>query len=169
MPPFTSENVSLRPFASLGTLEDATSTAVLAASKASLFARQATATVTVTADNRNGNGNGNDTSTLTGGAVAGIVIGSVVGILLLIWVVRSCFSLGAPPGEREGLYHDIEPKRHRHHSRHHSRPRRYSRTSEVSMPAPVIVTDTGRASSGQRQPTYYCSDDGRGRRYKRSY
>jgi Ni/Co efflux regulator RcnB len=109
---------------------------------------------------------------LTAGAIAGIIIGSVVGILLLIWVVRSCFNLGAPPQEREGLYHDVEPKRHRHHSRHHShsRPRRYSHTSEVSMPAPVVVAETSRSRSGHRQPAYYyASDDRRGRRYKRTY
>ncbi|OAQ64449.1 hypothetical protein VFPPC_05719 [Pochonia chlamydosporia 170] len=150
------------PFISFEKHGDTTPTSALAATKASLFARQATTTVTVTADSSNGN----STSTLSAGAIAGIIIGSVVGILLLIWVVRSCFNLGAPPQEREALYHDVEPKRHRHHSRHHSRPRRYSHTSEMSIPAPVVVADTGRGRSGQR---YYYTDDRRGRRYKRAY
>lgn len=165
MAPILTQNGLFWPFTTSNELIDTTPTAVLVATRASLFARQVTTTVTVTADNSDGDG----TSTLTGGAIAGIVIGSVVGVLLLIWVIRSCFNLGAPPQEREGLYHHIEPTRNRHHSRHHSRPRSYSYTSEVSRPAPVIVADTGRAGSSQRQPTYYYSDDRRGRRYKRAY
>ena len=38
-----------------------------------------------------------DAKTLTGGAIAGIVIGSIAGLLLLIWIFRSCSNLGAPP------------------------------------------------------------------------
>ncbi|KAF5122530.1 hypothetical protein E5D57_013012 [Metarhizium anisopliae] len=162
MAPILTQNGLFGPFTTSNKLIDTTPTTVLVASRASLLARQVTTTVTVIADSSDGD----TTNTLTGGAIAGIVIGSVVGILLLIWVIRSCFNLGAPPQERDRLYHHIEPTRHRHHSRHHSRPRSYPYTSEVSRPASVIVTDTGRAGSSQRQPTYASSDDRRGRRYK---
>ncbi|KAF1735103.1 hypothetical protein CRV24_004022 [Beauveria bassiana] len=56
-------------------------------------ASTATTTVTVTSNPNNGNGGG---STLDGGAIAGIVIGSIVGFLLLVWIIRSCFNLGGP-------------------------------------------------------------------------
>ncbi|KAK3343186.1 hypothetical protein B0H65DRAFT_540687 [Neurospora tetraspora] len=53
------------------------------------------ATVTVVqADNDN---DPDDAQTLSGGAIAGIVIGSIAGLLLLIWIFRSCSNLGAPP------------------------------------------------------------------------
>lgn len=150
-------------------VNDATRTSALGATKASLFARQAASTVTVTVTATADSNNGSGSTGLTAGAIAGIIIGSVVGILLLLWLIRSCFNLGASPQEREVLYHDVEPKRHRHHSRHHSRPRRYSHSSEVSMPAAAVVVDgNGRARSTQRQATYYYPDDRRGRRYKRT-
>ncbi|KAJ3499574.1 hypothetical protein NLG97_g210 [Lecanicillium saksenae] len=57
-------------------------------------ASSATATVTVTSEPDSSNSGGH--STLTGGAIAGIVIGSVVGVLVLLWVIRSCFNLGGP-------------------------------------------------------------------------
>lgn len=146
-----------------------TPTSALSATKASLYARQAASTVTVTVTAAADSSNGSGPTGLTAGAIAGIIIGSVVGILLLLWVIRSCFNLGASPQEREVLYHDVEPKRHRHHSRHHSRPRRYSHSSDVSMPAAAVVVDNnGRARSTTRQATYYYPDDRRGRRYKRT-
>lgn len=40
----------------------------------------------------------NAAKTLSGGAIAGIVIGSIAGFLLLVWIIRSCTNLGAPPG-----------------------------------------------------------------------
>ncbi|KAH7153201.1 hypothetical protein EDB81DRAFT_449613 [Dactylonectria macrodidyma] len=115
-----------------------------------------TATVTVIADSGNGTKTG-----LTGGAIAGIVIGSVVGILLLIWIIRSCFNLGAPPQEREKWYRD--PPRHRHRSRSGHR------RSSISMPPPVIIQDSRSRSRHRRaSPSYvYATEADRGRRGSR--
>jgi len=133
---------------------------------------------------------GDSTSTLSSGSIAGIVIGSIAGFLLLLWVIRSCLNLGAPPQEREVLYQDVNPKRSSHHH-HHRRssnsnsqmryggggygdaygggPRRRSRsTAGVEMPPPVVV----RGQSRRREPSatyvYTESDPRRGRRQQRS-
>ena len=72
-------------------------TKTLEATSAELRVRQApTATVTVTSDSNN-----NGMTTLSSGAIAGIVIGSIAGFLLLLWIIRSCMNIGAPPQERE--------------------------------------------------------------------
>ncbi|KAH7133239.1 hypothetical protein B0J13DRAFT_561903 [Dactylonectria estremocensis] len=111
-----------------------------------------TATVTVFADSGNGTRTG-----LTGGAIAGIVIGSVVGVLLLIWIIRSCFNLGAPPQEREKWYRD--PPRHRHRSRS------TRRRSSISVPPPVIIQDSRSRSRRHASPSYvYATEADRGRR-----
>ncbi|KAK4150895.1 hypothetical protein C8A00DRAFT_45789 [Chaetomidium leptoderma] len=62
----------------------------------------AATTVTVVTDGStttNNNDSPDDAQTLSGGAIAGIVIGSVAGFLLLVWIIRSCTNLGAPPGD----------------------------------------------------------------------
>jgi len=136
-----------------------------------LRARQSAPTATVTVvsgSGDSGDSGGSSATTLSGGAIAGIVIGSIAGFLLLVWIYRSCFNIGAPPGEdREAWYHDVDPKRspHRHHHHHsytHSRPRhggghhhrhhsrrRSSLSSTMSTPPPVVVRETSRT-----QPVY---------------
>ncbi|KAL3964701.1 hypothetical protein ACCO45_001705 [Purpureocillium lilacinum] len=136
-----------------------------------LRARQSAPTATVTVVSGSGDSSdsgGSSATTLSGGAIAGIVIGSIAGFLLLVWIYRSCFNIGAPPGEdREAWYHDVDPKRspHRHHHHHsytHSRPRhggghhhrhhsrrRSSLSSTMSTPPPVVVRETSRT-----QPVY---------------
>ncbi|KAK4098450.1 hypothetical protein N658DRAFT_561135 [Parathielavia hyrcaniae] len=118
-----------------------------------LHNRQATTTTTVTPTSTNTaviivtdgtvdttDDDPDDASTLSGGAIAGIVLGSIAGFLLLVWIIRSCTNLGAPPGDRAvpgrpwyGGVRDEYPPRHRDdgdrgrstgRSRSHSLPRR---------------------------------------------
>lgn len=116
----------------------------------SLFARQS--------DGSGGGGSDGGTC-LGGGEIAGIVIGTVVGTLLILWLIRSCTGYRGPEARPPPWQAEVEPKRHhRHHSRsHHSR----KRSSGLSEPAPVIIAD--RSRSRHRQPTYVYSED-RGRR-----
>ncbi|KAM3505661.1 hypothetical protein MY10362_002813 [Beauveria mimosiformis] len=118
-------------------------------------ASTATTTVTVTS-NPSSNNNNSGGSTLDGGAIAGIVIGSIVGFLLLVWIIRSCFNLGGPTPtpEVEPWYgRHSEPKHyHRHH--HHRRPRSRrprSRSSSITLPPPPVVVRQERARSGGRR------------------
>jgi len=156
-------------------------TKTLAPEPAELRIRQAPApTVTVISDP------GNGTTVLSGGAIAGIVIGSIVGFLLLLWIIRSCMNLGAPPQERENWYHDVEPKRHRSrstHGHHHHHHHRRSHPEVVAVQStPVVIRDERRRSrnreirtsrSPRRPDEVYVHDaNGRGRgsgKYYSSY
>lgn len=112
--------------------------------------RQETVTVTSESD---------DSDSLGGGAIAGIVVGSIVGFFLLIWVIWSCMRLGAPPSrggmgeadyspERHGSY---SPHQHHHHRRHHRRhPRREVR--EYRTTTPVVVNNGRRRSVSVSSP-----------------
>jgi hypothetical protein len=126
---------------------------------ATLVSRQQ-ATVTVVEESSDSGG-----SNLGGGAIAGIVLGSIFGTLLLLWIIRSCFNLGSPPGnERESWYRDVETKPH-HHRHSSSRHRRSRRSSSLSAPPPVIIRDS---TVPRQQPTYvYTDTHGRGRRHSR--
>ncbi|GKT98005.1 hypothetical protein FLAG1_00778 [Fusarium langsethiae] len=113
-----------------------------------LVSRQTVETVTVTVTR-----DGNNGQTLSGGAIAGIVIGSVFGILLLLWIIRSCLNLGAPPQEREKWYHYKEEPRHRHRSRS-----RRSHRSSISAPPPLVVRESRSRSHRGRSPGHHGRD-----------
>ncbi|KAI0890951.1 hypothetical protein F4806DRAFT_342639 [Annulohypoxylon nitens] len=149
-----------------------------------LSARQQGTTTVVTT------GNSTPTNNLSGGAIAGIVIGSIAGFLLLLWIIRSCINWrhpGAwgetfePDNEKPPHTHyyggsstryprEIHGHRHRSHSRHsHRSPRR---RSVVSVTRPAYVE---RSRSPRAPPAAYYAD-GRevrrssdGRRYSRGY
>ncbi|KAK3984670.1 hypothetical protein QBC44DRAFT_336565 [Cladorrhinum sp. PSN332] len=118
---------------------------------------------------------GDETDNLSGGAIAGIVIGSIAGLLLLIWIIYSCTNLGAPPGRQGkpwyGGVRDEYPPRHvgghrphssrsrsRHsHGRHHHHSRSRSRgATMVEVPPQAVVYEGRRAS---RSPGRVVADD----------
>ncbi|KAK7994276.1 hypothetical protein PG991_015864 [Apiospora marii] len=109
---------------------------------------------------------------LSGGAIAGIVIGSIVGFLLLVWLIRCCMNLGKPgqrppPRKRSHNYrYHQETMRSRsggpyhHHHHHHSRsrshghsPRRSVEVRQVSTVRPASgYYETRRGASRGRSP-----------------
>ncbi|KAK4234046.1 hypothetical protein C8A03DRAFT_38190, partial [Achaetomium macrosporum] len=107
-----------------------------------LFQRQTSstpgATVTVvtgdtTTDSDTTSNDPDDANDLSGGAIAGIVIGAIAGFLILVWIIRSCTNLGAPPNSEAepgrpwyGSVRDEYPPRHRSRGRsRHSRRESY--------------------------------------------
>lgn len=147
-----------------------------------VISRQSATTTVVSTGN-----SGNDSQTLNGGSIAGIVIGSIVGILLLVWIIRSCSNLGKPggwggtfgeqekPPSRRGpdTYYHQESRRSGHHHHHHSRsrsrshydhsPRRSSRVVDVE---PVYVS-RGRSQPRPPRPVYVAQDARQARRSSR--
>lgn len=117
---------------------------------------------------------------LSGGAIAGIVIGSIVGFLLLAWLVYCCLNLGKPSrwGYTFGAKDDPPPRKrsreyryhqetmrsrsggpyggrhHHHHHHHHSRsPRRSVEVRQVSTVRPASgYYETRRGASRGRSP-----------------
>ncbi len=113
------------------------------------------ATVTVTADptptsttvvvtendSSSGGGGGGGLGT---GAIIGIVIGTIVGILLIWWIIKSCSKPAPPPdSDRQGWYDDGRTRhrsrsRHSHHS-HHGHHHHHRHRS--STPRPVVLEE----------------------------
>ncbi|SPO03750.1 uncharacterized protein DNG_06433 [Cephalotrichum gorgonifer] len=127
-----------------------------------VLARQVTVTITAaaTADGSTG---------LSGGAIAGIVVGSIAAFFFFLWIVWSCMRLGASPSHG-GVGESSSPERysspghchhHHHHRRHSHRPRRevreYRRTS-----TPVVV-DRRRSVSVSSPHRAYTRSRSRGR------
>ncbi|RYP03034.1 hypothetical protein DL765_010621 [Monosporascus sp. GIB2] len=122
--------------------------------------RQATTTV-VTDDP-------DDARTLSGGAIAGIVIGSIAGFLLLLWIIRSCSNLNntgswgrtfepdheKPPVRTDRYSYPYHHETHRSRSRHsrHSHSHSPRRSVEVR---PVYYEDHPRGRSPRAPPAVY--------------
>ncbi|KAJ9134306.1 hypothetical protein NKR23_g10212 [Pleurostoma richardsiae] len=121
-----------------------TPTTPLGPTLASLFRRQTTVTVTAAPSDSSSSG-----SHLSGGAIAGIVIGSIVGVLLIIWIIRSCSNLGAPPQERAepAWYDDVNARRSRSRRRSHSANYPQRTSTEMRTVTPVVVADRVRRPS----------------------
>ena len=147
-----------------------------------VFRRQATttgpvATVTVIQTQAaSGGDNGNQAQTLSGGAIAGIVIGSIAGLLLLIWIFRSCSNMGAPPvkGENpsgaawyDGVRSEPYPPR-RSASRDHRSRSRHSSGGGGGRTREVREYQTAVPVMAQPQPTYVYETDTRKSRRGRS-
>ncbi|KAI8956690.1 hypothetical protein F5Y11DRAFT_361501 [Daldinia sp. FL1419] len=141
-------------------------------SKALSARQQGTTTVIAQSD-------GESTQTLSGGAIAGIVIGSIAGFLILLWIIRSCVNYRNPGawGTTFEPDHEKPVSSHRHHSStryprethgHRSRSRHSHRSSRrpsvVSVTRPVYV-EQPRGRSPRAPPAAYYSD---GRDYRRS-
>lgn len=112
-----------------------------------------------------------DGTVLTGGALAGVILGTIAGTLLVLWLIKSCFNLGAPPGQpRETAWtHDVEPvatrrrsSRHSHHHRSHSHSGHSRRGSVGAVP---VMVQTSSRSPRRPSQTYVVADEGRGRTY----
>ncbi|KAI1383997.1 uncharacterized protein F4822DRAFT_58134 [Hypoxylon trugodes] len=127
--------------------------------------------------------NGESSQTLSGGAIAGIVIGSIAGFLIILWIIRSCVNYrnpGAwgttfePDNEKPPSSHYYGPStryprethghrsrsRHSHRS-HHRSPRR---TEVVNVTRPVYM-EPQRGRSPRAPPAAYYGD---GRDVRRS-
>ncbi len=131
--------------------------------------RQATTTTTtvVSAD-------GGGPRPLSGGAIAGIVIGSIAGFLLLLWLLRSCTNLRQAEwwGRTFEPEHEKPHHHHRHHSHHASYPyrrethrsrSRHSRHSHSRSPRPsvgvVYYENDPRGRSPRPPPPVYPARD----------
>ncbi|KAF3767594.1 hypothetical protein M406DRAFT_69728 [Cryphonectria parasitica EP155] len=93
------------------------------------------------------------------GTVVGIVLGSVAGFLLLLWLIYTCFQMGGR-GDTVSSYGTasvVTRKSRRRQSRHHHRsPRRETveiRTSRMApQPERVVVEEQIRRTSSQAPP-----------------
>lgn len=122
-----------------------------------------------------------DAQTLSGGAIAGIVLGSIAGFFLLWWIISSCTrSLGEPPAREKAWYRsEARSPSHHHHHHHHSRGRRSrsydsrrprSVSHSVSPSRRVVETRTVHTSRSPRRPntTYVVYKDRTGSRRTRA-
>jgi len=121
--------------------------------------RQATTTTVVTEDP-------DAARTLSGGAIAGIVIGSVAGFLLLLWIIRSCSNLNdtgtwgrtfepdheKPPVRTDRYSYPYHHETHRSRSRHSHHSHSPRRSVEVR---PVYYEDRPRGRSPRAPPAVY--------------
>ncbi|KAK1990855.1 hypothetical protein LX36DRAFT_663834 [Colletotrichum falcatum] len=128
-----------------------------------ILARQVVTTVTATPETTEDSASD---SNLSGGAIAGIVLGSIAGFLLLLWIVRSCGMWSRPAewsdkdviddrryrGRSPGSRHH---RRHQHRYHHETSRSRHSHPSyeinEVRYSQPVVY-DKRRTSASPVPP-----------------
>ncbi|WQF78451.1 hypothetical protein CDEST_03465 [Colletotrichum destructivum] len=116
-----------------------------------LLARQVVTTVTATPETTEESAS----NELSGGAIAGIVIGSIAGFLLLLWIVKSC-GMWSRPSDWSEKDHPYDDRRRRgrspgaRHRRRHQR-RYHHETSRSKHRRPSYEIDEVRYS----QPVAY--------------
>lgn len=88
--------------------------------------------------------------TLDGGAIAGIVIGSIADFVLICWVLRSFFGIG-PLNSILGGYDSSLPEQD--YYRTHRRHRRPS-SSRVASPQPAVVRGRQHGDRSRRTSVY---------------
>lgn len=108
--------------------------------------REETVTVTIVAQPIYEDGN-----EMSGGVIAGIVISSIFGFILICWIIwvltRRRWS------DDEYYYHEERsPHGHHHHHHHHGRGRSRSTTIRVRAPSQVYMSEARRSSHGSRSP-----------------
>lgn len=112
--------------------------------------RQAPATVTVVSTQ-----GGNANQQLSGGEIAGIVIGSIAGFLLIIWLIRWSCTQQRVPDEKPSYYHqEVSPGRHRSrsHGHGHHHHHRHSRSRSRGPDVRVVHSHTSAHPGGHAEP-----------------
>ena len=113
--------------------------------------RQQAQTVTVTAVPTSESDNGRSSgTTLDGGAIAGSVIGSIAGFVLICWVLRSFFGIGSPISTLSGYDSSLPEKDYYRTRRRHRR----SSSSRVASPRPVVVRGRQHRDRTRRPAVY---------------
>ncbi|KAG9241981.1 hypothetical protein BJ878DRAFT_426891 [Calycina marina] len=102
------------------------------------------------------------------GTIVGIVLGSVGGFLLILWLIYTCATLGGDIGGGSDYTESVVVARRKsHRSTRPQRPRRVSETVEIRRDAPPVrAVPVPRRSSGERD--YAIVEESRTTRRERS-
>ncbi|KAK3376561.1 hypothetical protein B0T24DRAFT_618977 [Lasiosphaeria ovina] len=139
---------------------------------ADLTVRQAAgATVTVTAQT-NSDSSGSSSSSLSGGEIAGIVIGTIAGLLLIWWVVRTLSGNkekpSPPPDRNRQGWYDDEPTVRRSRSRGHSHSQQRHHHHHHRRGSGVVFEEKDVAYAPRRPSATYVNPERRPRSTGRS-
>ncbi|KAL0939515.1 uncharacterized protein CTRU02_206125 [Colletotrichum truncatum] len=136
---------------------DSSPTKTLPLALRDIFIRQTVVTVTATPNTDESASDNN----LSGGAIAGIVIGSIAGFLLLLWIIKSCGMWSKPDDWAEKDAYRGRSPASRHHRRHHGHGHYHHETSRSRRPsyeinevryAQPVTYEKRRASASPRAP-----------------